>query len=70
MIGQDDQVSIKEQCQLVSLSRSGYYYTSAEKSDLNLQVLRRIDELHIENPTWRSRLLRDLHKPGIHTGPS
>lgn len=59
MIDQEDGLTIQEQCQLLGLSRSGYYYAPTKETDLTLQLLRRIDELHLENPTWGSRLLRD-----------
>ena len=59
MIGHDEPLTIKQQCHLLSLSRSGYYYEPAQESDFNLKLLRRIDELHLDNPTWGSRMLRD-----------
>ena len=62
MISHEEPLTIQQQCQLLSLSRSGYYYIPAQESDLNLQLLRRIDELHTDNPTWGSRKLRDRLK--------
>ena len=59
MISADEPLTIQQQCQLLSLSRSGYYYRPKQESDLNLKLLRRIDELHTDNPTWGSRKLRD-----------
>ena len=59
MIGHDEPLTIRQQCHLLSLSRSGYYYEPAQETDLNLKLLRRIDEIHIDNPTWGSRMLRD-----------
>lgn len=59
MIGLDENLSIKEQCRLLSLSRSGYYYVASQETELNLRLLRRIEELNVENPTWGSRMLRD-----------
>jgi len=59
MIEQNKILPIQQQCQLLSLSRSGYYYIPSQENDLNLQLLRRIEEIHIENPTWGSRMLRD-----------
>lgn len=59
MIEADADLTIQQQCQLLSLSRSGYYYSPTQESDLNLELLRRIDEMHTENPTWGSRMLRD-----------
>lgn len=62
MISPDEPLTIQQQCQLLSLTRSGYYYRPKQESDLNLQLLRRIDELHTDNPTWGSRKLRDRLK--------
>ena len=59
MIEPDQRLSVQEQCRLLSLSRSGYYYLPCQETELNLRLLRRIDEINIENPTWGSRMLRD-----------
>jgi len=59
MIGPDEKVSLQQQCQLLSLSRSGYYYLPSQETELNLRLLRRIDEINVEEPTWGSRMLRD-----------
>lgn len=59
MIEPSDRLSIQEQCRLLSLSRSGYYYVPEQETELNLRLLRRIDEIHVAEPTWGSRMLRD-----------
>jgi putative transposase len=59
MIEPDGKLTIQEQCRLLSLSRSGYYYLPSQETEINLRLLRRIDELNVGNPTWGSRLLRD-----------
>jgi len=59
MIEPNEKLSVKQQCRLLALSRSGYYYVPAKETDLNLTLLRRIDELNVEHPTWGSRMLRD-----------
>ena len=59
MIEPDENLTTRDQCRLISLSRSGYYYVPSQETKLNLRLLRRIDELHLENPTWGSRLIRD-----------
>jgi len=59
MIGPDEKLSIRQQCRLLSLSRSGYYYLPSQETELNLRLLRRIDEINVEEPTWGSRMLRD-----------
>jgi putative transposase len=59
MIESDQTLSVQEQCRLLSLSRSGFYYLPSQETELNLRLLRRIDEINVENPTWGSRMLRD-----------
>ena len=59
MIESHERLSIREQCHLLSLSRSGYYYLPEQETELNLRLLRRIDEIHVAEPTWGSRMLRD-----------
>jgi len=59
MIEHDANLTIRQQCNLLSLSRSGYYYVPREETELNLTLLRRIDELNVEHPSWGSRMIRD-----------
>lgn len=53
------ELNIKEQCALMELARSTFYYESAGESEENLALMRRIDELYTEHPSWGSRKLRD-----------
>lgn len=50
-------LSITEQCRLLGLSRSMYYYEPAKESELNLNLMNRIDELTTEYPFYGSRQL-------------
>jgi putative transposase len=59
MIEPDQRLSVQDQCSLLSISRSGYYYQPTKETELNVRLLRRIDEIHVEEPTWGSRMLRD-----------
>jgi putative transposase len=60
MIGPDKHaLPISEQCELLSVPRSSYYYTAGGESEENQSLMRRIDELHTEKPTWGSRMIRD-----------
>lgn len=52
-------VSIVQQCTLLELNRSGVYYTPSPESDENLQLLRVIDEQHLQCPFYGSRQMRD-----------
>lgn len=48
-----------EQCDLIDLARSSYYYQRRGETEENLELMRRIDELYTENPSWGSRKIRD-----------
>ncbi len=53
-------VSIRRQCELMGISRSGFYYEPVEESEENLALMRRLDELHMEHPVYGSRRLAVL----------
>lgn len=59
MISKSKELSIADQCELLDVSRSGYYYKPRPETPYNETLMRRIDELHTAEPTWGSRLLRD-----------
>lgn len=43
-------LSIAKQCKLMSLHRSGLYYSPIGESELNLKIMRLIDARHLEHP--------------------
>lgn len=45
-----DVLSVKKQCELVSISRSSHYYQKVAESSLNLGLMRLIDEEFINSP--------------------
>ena len=45
-------LSIRRQCRLLGLARSGVYRTPAPASDDDLVLMRRIDELFTAWPSW------------------
>ena len=53
-------LSIRKQCELVGISRSGYYYEPCRETEENLALMRRLDELHMEKPVYGSRRLTVL----------
>jgi len=59
LIDQEDSLSISEQCRILGISRSGYYYEAKGETDENLLFMRRIDELYLDNPSWGSRQMRN-----------
>ena len=66
MIDGDHKVlSIVRQCELVSISRSGYYYQPAGETELNLRLMRLIDEQHLKTPFYGARqMARHLRRQG------
>jgi putative transposase len=48
-------LSIHRQCELLSLSRSGYYYIPVEEDRFNLELMRRIDEQYTRTPFYGVR---------------
>lgn len=51
------QLSIAEQCELLSLPRSTYYHEPLPESPENLALMRLMDELHLKHPFYGSRQL-------------
>jgi putative transposase len=54
------ELSLRRQCALAGISRSGYYYEPLAESAENLALMRRLDELHMAHPVYGSRRLRVL----------
>ena len=62
-------LSLSRQCQLVSISRSSFYYTPKGESPGNLALMRRIDELFLKYPFYGSRqMVRQLRRDGVRVG--
>lgn len=49
------ELSIKDQCEALGIPRSSFYYEPAQESDLNLLLMRRIDEIHLKLPFYGYR---------------
>ena len=58
-------LSVRRQCALLDLSRSGVYRPKSVTGTEDLAVMRRIDELHLELPFYGSRrMMFELNKEG------
>ena len=69
MIDRSHLLPIKRQAELLDISRGTVYYHPEQVSDADLQLMRRIDQLHLEHPFAGSRMLRDLLRlQGIEVG--
>jgi len=46
---------VTRQCELLELSRSGFYYTPVPVSAKDMELMRQIDEIHLMYPFYGSR---------------
>jgi len=53
------ELSVNQQCELLGLARSSYYYEPQPESEYNLQLMRLIDEQYIRRPFYGSRRMRE-----------
>ena len=62
MIEKNGELSVRRQCELLSVNRSGLYYEPTERNSDELALMRRIDELHLERPFYGSRKMAQVLK--------
>jgi putative transposase len=63
------QLSVVRQCELVSISRSGFYHRPAGETALNLDLMRLIDAQFLEAPWYGARqMARHLRREGYVVG--
>ena len=60
MIDREHELSITKQAEVLRISRGSVYYLPRPVSALDLEVMRRLDRLHLEFPFAGSRMLRGL----------
>ncbi len=51
--------SIRRQCRLAGVSRSGFYYKPASESEENLMLMRLIDERYLQHPEYGEPRMTD-----------
>jgi len=59
MIDRANVLSITQQCRVLELARSTVYYRLKPVPALDLEIMRRIDEIHLKLPFYGSRRIRD-----------
>jgi putative transposase len=59
LIEREHELSVTRQCQLLGVPRSSFYHLAMPTPDSELELMRRLDELHLEYPWMGSRSLRD-----------
>lgn len=60
-------VSIRRQCELLDLNRSGLYYQAKSESQANLALMRRIDEIVLRQPSFGVLRIQDALKDEGYT---
>lgn len=70
LIESDNQaISISKQCELLQISRSGFYYKGLGESQETIDIMNHIDKFHSQDPTLGSRRICELLKAlGYHVG--
>ncbi len=69
MIDRKHKLPVTRQCRVLSLSRSSAYYRPRPESQADLDLMRRIDELHLKYPFMGTRMLRSkLRREGYTVG--
>jgi putative transposase len=62
-------LSLSRQCEVLSISRSSFYYAPMGESPATLALMRRIDELFLKYPFYGSRqMARQLRRQGVGVG--
>lgn len=61
----DPKLSILQQCILLGLARSSFYYKPVGESEYNLEIMRTIDEIYLECPFYGvKRMVAELRRRG------
>ena len=69
MIDRQYKLPIGRQAKLLGISRGSVYYLPKPVSERDLDIMRRLDELHLKHPFMGARQLRDqLNLQGIPIG--
>jgi len=66
LVGPDPDVSVRRQCEILALNRSSLYYESVGPDPEELELMRRIDGLHLKYPFFGSRRIsQELRTQGV-----
>ncbi|MEZ4800270.1 MAG: IS3 family transposase [Flavobacteriales bacterium] len=55
----DEKFTIQEQCAMIDLPRSTFYYSNTGVSNEDLELMRKMDEMYLEDPTRGTRRYSD-----------
>ena len=62
MIEKCEDLSIKEQSDVLGFAESSYHYQPKMKSTKNLEIMRLLDEIYLDYPYYGSRKMRAVLK--------
>jgi putative transposase len=66
MIGRQRKLSLRRQCCLLGLDRSGLYYEARGESRANIELMHRVDELYTAHPYYGvRRMVAVLERQGV-----
>ncbi len=66
LVAPGEALSVRRQCEILAINRSSLYYESVGPDPEELELMRRIDELHLEFPFYGSRRMsRELRSKGL-----
>lgn len=60
MIDRNHELSISRQAELLNISRGTVYYLARPTSARDLDLMRRIDEIHLDHPALGARMIPSL----------
>lgn len=60
LIDNQNDLSIRKQCDLLSIHRSGFYYSPKGENEENLKIMRIMDEHYLEHPTEGVISMQDM----------
>ena len=59
-ISENEQLSVRKQCNLIGISRGAFYYEPKGEKEENLKIMRLMDEEHLEHPTHGVLQMQDF----------
>lgn len=64
-IGKDPQLSVRQQCALLGIPRSTFYYEPVPETPLNMEIMTLLDQMYLETPFYgRVKYTECLRKNG------
>ena len=66
LVNKEEVMSIRKQCEVLSVNRSRLYYAPVGESEENLEIMRKIDEHYLDHPAEGVLRVQDfLFTPGF-----